>query len=122
MTTSQTAAPATPKFAITGNTVEEISKAFAEFIAKTQPIEIVDAKRGNGQYGSWELGGGDGITLQDKELALKAGIPLYLGITVVFRKLTAPDKYEAEKAAVVVKQAATITKLEQRIAALKAKS
>jgi hypothetical protein len=116
-----TSSPATPAFVLKGNTIDELAKQFAELVTKTQPIEVVDSKKGGGQYGKWELGEGEGIVLANRELPLKAGIPLYLGMTVVFRKLTDPAQYDTQKAAVVVKRAATIDRLKAQLAALEGK-
>lgn len=122
MTTSNAASnTATPKYSITGNTVDEIVLGLAELIVKTETLEVVDAKKGGTQYAKWEAGGGEGIVLSGKQLSTKAGIPLYLGCTVVLRKLTAPERYDAEKAAVVVKRAATIDRLKDQLARLQAK-
>lgn len=123
MTTSNVAVatPNAPKFVLRGNTVDELAKAFAELISKTSPIEVVESKKGGGQYGKWELGGGDGLTLRNKELPLEAGIPLYLGMTVVYRKLTPAAEYEVAQANAITKQANTIDKLKAKLAALEGK-
>jgi|SRR5579859_4558030 len=118
--TQATATAVRPKFVLSGNTIEEVAMEFAELVTKTQPIEVIAAKKGDSSYGKWELGDGDGLTLQNKELAIKAGIPLYLGITVVLRKLCDPANYESQRAASVQKKAASIQRLEQQLAALKA--
>jgi len=102
-----------PKFTITANSIEELAKSFAEAVIRTQKVDVVDAKKGGGQYAKWELGNGDGLTLANAELKTKAGIPLFLGMTVVLRKLTEPAQYKQALA-----QAATIR--ENRIDRLKA--
>ena len=110
--------PSRPKFSITANTIEELAKSFADAVIQTQKIAIVDAKKGGGQYAKWELGDGDGITLANKELATKAGVPLFLGMTVVLRKLTDPASYRAALAEAATVRENRIEKLKAQLAAL----
>lgn len=116
----------TPKFTIHGNTIEEICKGVAELVLKTQTVEIVAANKGGGQYGLWELtdpnSGEKGLTLTKREFETKAGIPMALGMSVVFRKLTAADQYDKAQ---TMRKAATINRLDRlkaQVAALEAQT
>ena len=136
MSTNATAAPnatspATPKYAITGNTLEEMALSFAELVIKTGSVEVKDTKSGNSKYAIWALSDGvstnpfdKGMNLgSDQALKLQTpmGAPLKLSVELVYRKLTPVAQLASLAKPASELRAASITSLKAKLAELEAK-
>ena len=112
----------TPKFSITGNSIEEMAVSFAELVLRTGSVEVV--KKEKSTFGAWRLDDGTSegfyksLTLdadQSKLLNTPAGAPLSLAIDVRFLQLTPMAEVEKTKQQ---RKAATIQRLTSRLASV----
>lgn len=122
ITEGDTKMTTTPKFSITGNTIEEMAVSFAELVLRTGSVEVV--KKEKSTFGAWRLDDGTSegfyksLTLdadQSKSLNTPAGAPLSLAIDVRFLQLTPMAEVEKTKQQ---RKAATIQRLTTRLASV----
>lgn len=108
-----------PKYELTGNTIEEMARNFAELVIRTQRVEVVEKDKT--KFAAWRLDDGTSdsfyksLALTPEEAAvleIKGESPLKLAIDVRFLSLTpTKDVEKAQKAA----KAATIQRIEKRL-------
>lgn len=131
MDSQSTAAKSSPKFVITGNTLEECAIALAEAIVKTGVVTVKDTKSGKSKYGVWSLTDGlstnpfdSGMELEDSQarrLATDAGAPLKLSVDVVLRQLTPVAQVAQATAGRKAATVSRIAKLQAQIASLQSR-
>lgn len=116
--TPEAAKATRPKFAIEADTFDEFMADVVSVVKESGvgSIDIVKSKKGDGQYGrfQYELEG------HDRDLALKAGIPIGVSIQVIWHKLTTAENYTAELARREAATATNIDTLRARLAKLEA--
>ena len=110
----------TPKYEITGNTMDEMAIAFAELVQRTQRVEVVTKDKSH--FGAWRLDDGTSDSFykslaltpeQAAGLAIKGEAPLKLSIDVRYLSLTPVADVEKVQSA---SKAATIQRLSNRLA------
>jgi hypothetical protein len=121
---------ATPKFTITGETLDELAVSFAQAIMLSGKIAVKDNKTGTSKYGAWKLDDGtstnpysQGLTLnaeQALELESSAGVPQILSVDVVLRQLVPKTQIATAMAARTASKAVRLADLKAQIARLEA--
>lgn len=130
------AAPATPtpapKYTLTGDTLEELSVAFGEVLAKSGQLIVKDNKSGNGsKYGTWALDDGmsdnpfsKGLGLtpeQARRMPTAAGVPAIMSVEVFLRQLSPASAIAAKAAERAAVTANRESALEAKLNAIRAR-
>ena len=133
-TTAVTETPkAAPKFTLVGNSIDDLVIELAKTVLETGgAFTIQDNKSANGnKYAIWNLDDGlgtnpmnPGLGLspeQARRLPTQAGVPSILSCKLMLRQLTVPSAIAAKAAERVAATAARESKLEQELAAIRAR-